>query len=513
MDGGDGLEYGVHRLDALVPMGATGAGSGLFVCFARQHAEADGDTGFDRQPHQVLGHGVVDVSVMGRFAAYDAAKSDDGVRSPRSTIHAAVAAEHGKFEGTGGGDVDDRGWITACVDKCLLGTVTQDIGDVRVVSTGDDGDGEIACVRSDFIVWMWLHGRRSGSLMVQGRPRVLQWPGLRWDRTMRDMLGRLLTTLQLTRMSIAFGAVNDLWFTIVLVWMLSTWTPASGPTIWWSDPTMLQGVLVLAAGLVTAVGLFGCGAALNDVLDARHDAAFSPDRPIPAGLIRPGQAVVIAVTALMIAVVAAAVLGPWSVWLTLFTASLVLFYNAAARFVPAVGIVTLGIIHAVHMLIPYPELPILLPVWWSMSHAMVIAVGIHVLESKRPRLTGRAMLGIVIGWLFWSGMLLLLAFDRGIGIWPESLPLINLLWPAAALVIFVLFARWKLASALDWSSGAEKLKRYGSMWHAVYAAAWLLALGMPWPAACFGVLAVTGLVVMTVLRELLGLSGRPVQYR
>ena len=123
------------------------------------------------------------------------------------------------------------------------------------------------------------------------------------------------------------------------------------------------------------------------------------------------------------------------------------------------------------------------------------------------------MLGIVIGWLFWSGMLLLLAFDRGIGIWPESLPLINLLWPAAALVIFVLFARWKLASALDWSSGAEKLKRYGSMWHAVYAAAWLLALGMPWPAACFGVLAVTGLVVMTVLRELLGLSGRPVQYR
>jgi hypothetical protein len=330
---------------------------------------------------------------------------------------------------------------------------------------------------------------------------------------MRDMLGRLVTTLQLTRVSITFGAVSDLWFTIVLVWTFTEWTSMPTMSIWWTQPTMLQGAIVLAAAVVTAVGLFGCGAALNDVLDARHDAAFSPQRPIPAGLIRPGQAVVVAVTALMVAVLAAAVLGPWSVWLTLFTASLVLFYNAAARFVPAVGIVTIGIIHAVHMLIPYAELPILLPVWWSMSHAMVLAIGVHVLEMKRPRLTSRAVLGIVLGWVFWSVLLLLLALERGVGVWPESLPAIGLLWPVGSMVIFVLFARWKIATAPDWVAGAEKLKRYGAMWHAVYAAAWFLALGLPVPAACFGVLAVTGLVVMTVWRELLGLSGRPVQYR
>ena len=49
---------------------------------------------------------------------------------------------------------------------------------------------------------------------------------------MRDMLGRLVTTLQLTRVSIAFGAVSDLWFTIVLVWTLTEWTPTM--SIWWS---------------------------------------------------------------------------------------------------------------------------------------------------------------------------------------------------------------------------------------------------------------------------------------
>ena len=62
-------------------------------------------------------------------------------------------------------------------------------------------------------------------------------------------------------------------------------------------------------------------------------------------------------------------------------------------------------------------------------------------------------------------------------------------------------------------SGAEKLKRYGAMWHALYGAAWFLALGLYVQAACFGVLACTGIIVMTILREVLGLSGRPLGYR
>ena len=60
---------------------------------------------------------------------------------------------------------------------------------------------------------------------------------------------------------------------------------------------------------------------------------------------------------------------------------------------------------------------------------------------------------------------------------------------------------------------AEKLRRYGAMWQAVYAAAWLLAAGMPVEAAGMAVLAVVGLVVMTVLKEVNGLSGRPIGWR
>ena len=158
-------------------------------------------------------------------------------------------------------------------------------------------------------------------------------------------------------------------------------------------------------------------------------------------------------------------------------------------------------------------LPILLPVWWSMTHAMMVAASVHVLEEKRPVLTRQAWLGIAMGWIFWSVMLFLLVSGRGLDIWPESLPWWGPIWPAMAMLLFVVFARWKIMTAESLRSGAEKLKRYGAMWQALYAATWFLAIGLYTQAACFGVLACTGIIVMTILREVQGLSGRPLGYR
>ncbi len=336
---------------------------------------------------------------------------------------------------------------------------------------------------------------------------------------MNSMLGRLLTTLQLTRMSIAFGAVSDLWFAVVLAWSIHAVPQLHGATPWWSGDSMGGLGLALGAGMVTALGLFGCGAAFNDVLDARHDAAFRPGRPIPAGRIRPTQAIVIAMVALVCAIIGASILGGgseggmWSIWLTLLTACLLLFYNSAARFVPAVGIVTIGLIHALPMLIPTWTLPILLPVWWSMTHAMMVGASVHVLEQKRPVLSRQAWIGIVLGWFFWSAMLFILVIGQGRELWPAHLPWWGPAWPALAMFIFVIFARWKIMTAKTMRSGAEKLKRYGAMWQALYAAAWFLAMGLHVQAACFGVLACTGIIVMTILREVLGLSGRPLGYK
>ena len=330
---------------------------------------------------------------------------------------------------------------------------------------------------------------------------------------MRPIFERVMTTLQLTRISVAFGAVSDLWFMIVLLWMLQK-DSFDGVIVEWSGTTGLAWLpLALAAGLVIALGLFAYGASLNDVLDVRRDAAFRSQRPIPTGRIASGQAVVVTGCALLTAMVGAMGLGTWPVWMTMLVALMLLFYNAAGRYLPAVGIVTIGLVHAAHMLIPDPGFPILLPIWLSMTHAMVVALGIWVLEDKRPRITVPVLLGIAAGWVCWSGVAGWMSWSRMGGLWPDHLPGWGLAWPAAAGIGGVFLLRRKQRSAVNGRVGAEKLRRYGALWHCIYAAAWFAALQMPLPALGFAALSVLGFIVMTVLREVVGLSGRPLGFR
>lgn len=318
------------------------------------------------------------------------------------------------------------------------------------------------------------------------------------------MILRIVTAIQLTRLTIAFGAVSDIWFIILL-------TRANDDYVM-VDVNRMSLVQALVAGAVVAVGLFAYGAALNDVLDVRHDTTFSPDRPIPAGRIRLGQAIVLTVGSLIVALLGGAVLGQSAVWITLLTASGLLFYNATGKFIPAVGIVTIGLVHAAHMFIPNPELEFTLPVWLVMTHSMVIAALVHTLEDKRPRLRRQTIVAIAIGWLFWSAVILAASAVWGPGLWPEDVPVAGVITPVIAVVAFVWVAWWK-TRRIGGRSAAEKLKRYGAMWQALYGAAWLLALGLRPEAMAIGIFAVVGFVTMTVIKEVTGLSGRPLAFR
>ena len=73
-------------------------------------------------------------------------------------------------------------------------------------------------------------------------------------------------------------------------------------------------------------------------------------------------------------------------------------------------------------------------------------------------------------------------------------------------------ARWKTRGVVG-RVAAEKLKRYGAMWQSLYGAAWLLALGMRREAVWIGLFAVLGFTSMTLIKEVTGLTGRPIQYR
>ena len=90
------------------------------------------------------------------------------------------------------------------------------------------------------------------------------------------LITRLLTAFQLTRVTLVFGAIGDLWFTI-----LYTRSDARYDYLPVFDEIPLAAAL--AAGVFVSAGLFAFATSLNDLLDLRHDSAFSPQRPLPAG--------------------------------------------------------------------------------------------------------------------------------------------------------------------------------------------------------------------------------------
>jgi 4-hydroxybenzoate polyprenyltransferase len=322
---------------------------------------------------------------------------------------------------------------------------------------------------------------------------------------MRRLLLRIITAIQLTRLTIAFGAISDIWFVILL-------TQANDDYFGVAQVHSMPLVPALFAGAVVAVGLFAYGASLNDVLDVRHDTTFSPERPIPAGRIRLGQAVVLTVGSLIIAVLAGASMGTWSVCITLFTAAGLLFYSATGKFIPSIGVLTVGLVHAAHMFIPNHELSFTLPVWLVMTHTMAIALSVHVLEDKRPRFDRRAIVATVVGWVFWSTLLLGAGTWSGSGIWPEEASPFGIIYPVVAVLGFIVMAWWKVHRS-DGRGAAEKLKRYGAMWQSLYGAAWLMALGLQTQALGIGLFAIAGFAAMTIIKEFTGYSDRPLTYR
>ena len=148
-----------------------------------------------------------------------------------------------------------------------------------------------------------------------------------------------------------------------------------------------------------------------------------------------------------------------------------------------------------------------------MTHAMAIATIVHLCEEKRPTFDNRAIVATIVGWLFWS--LLLLGYGE-LGaeqhLWPPTISLWNLVYPIATVAAFIAVATWKMRRVTG-RAAAEKLKRYGAMWQSLYGAAWLFALGLRTEALWIGLFALGGFGAMTLIKEVTGLTGRPLSYR
>jgi hypothetical protein len=332
---------------------------------------------------------------------------------------------------------------------------------------------------------------------------------------MRRLLLRLAPVMHLTRVSSAFAAVANVW--LVILWTRGL-ANERGTVALREEPLWL----LLTGGTVAALGLFAFGASLNDILDLRRDRALRPDRPLPSGRINLDLAVPLVAGTLIAATLGATVFGTAAVVLTLAVAAAVLAFNALGKFIPAIGMVLLGLIYAGHMALPNVRLVFVWPVWLVMTHALVLAGLTHTLARKVPPLSRRAIATAVVGWLFWSGVIFAIGWHNSTWsaegrmpgtIWPDWARPMSAVIPGLLAAGFVVLVWRKVSLVGRGPRAAEKIGRYGALWLALYACGWLLGQGLYEGAAIMGGLTVAGFLGMTVLREVYHAMEQPTGYR
>ncbi len=329
----------------------------------------------------------------------------------------------------------------------------------------------------------------------------------RYHRDVPSLLNQVIPALRLTRVATALAAVSNAWFVIL-------WTRAApeeiGPAAQAETPLWA----LLAIGAVVAVGIFAYGAALNDLLDVRRDRALHPERPLPSGQISLEAAIGIIAGMLLVATLASTVLGLGAVVLSLLTCSAILFFNGVAKHVPSVGVVSVSLIYGAHMIIPNVRLEFVWPVWLVMSHSLLIAIVVHVVGGRRPRLSRRALISAIAGWVFWSGVLLFVGWRRSGALWPDWVSPVAALGPAAGAIAFIVY----LLMTTTRGTGARprtaaRVGRTGSCWLAIYNCGWLVGQGYSREALLLGSFAAVGWIAIESTHALIDRTIEPLEYR
>lgn len=327
---------------------------------------------------------------------------------------------------------------------------------------------------------------------------------------MREQIRHAASVLELTRVTGAFSAVANVWF--VVLWTRSfDGRGESGPAEALRDPAWIP----LAGAALTALGLYAFGATLNDVVDAKRDRTLRPSRPLASERLSIELALGLTVGTLLAAVLGSMLLGMHATVMTVVVAVAITGYNVLGRFVPAIGAPLLSVAYAGHMLVPNVDLAFTWPVLLVLSHALVIGLVSHVVEHRVPRLSLRAVVFAVIGWAGCAALLVWRGPAGGMGgaLWPEWVPWGALVWVGAAAAGLALVCGRRIARLGRGPRAAAKVQRYGTLWPAIYACAWMVGSGRlsdAWPLLA---LTAAGIAGMTILREAYALIEEPIEFR
>jgi hypothetical protein len=161
-----------------------------------------------------------------------------------------------------------------------------------------------------------------------------------------------------------------------------------------------------------------------------------------------------------------------SMLLVVWTALLILFYDLAAKYLVALGLLSLGLIRFFHAVIPAPQLPLVWHPLLLLNHVTVVSLVAYRWEEKRPPLTpihwaavpgGLAVIdALLIGLLAWRR-------TRGSDSIVHALRISPMLiYPALAAAGFIVLAIAIARTSGNWRAAGQRLMLYGLLWLIVY---------------------------------------------
>ena len=316
----------------------------------------------------------------------------------------------------------------------------------------------------------------------------------------------LINPVRLSRISVVYAAFTHACFMIVAT--------RSDEIYLESEIYGISSGFLLVLAILLALSFATLASVLNDLLDSRLDSEARHSGVFSSGPISQNQAVVLAVGSILMGILASVSFGTYSVYYALATAVLILFYDATARYVPALGACTLSIIAVIFMLIVNPNYLFVLPIYWMSCHVLLVSLAMSIINEKRPRISFKSQLVVFIYMLV---LVFVLYFHGGSSLecfWPSGAPVWKIFLPIFASISFYFIARWKVLTASNGLSAAEKVRRYSALWQSVYISCWFLILGLNIAALCALVSTVIAYFFLVILREFIGLQPeRPLDFQ
>lgn len=158
---------------------------------------------------------------------------------------------------------------------------------------------------------------------------------------------KLLAYLRLTRPANIITAIADIWAGFAIA-------GAAGLLLAGQTEEYLVPFLWLT---LATIGLYGGGVAFNDVFDAKLDKVERPERPIPSGQVSLGRAILLALSLLLLGVIAAFRVSLWSGELAIFVASFAVLYDAWGKHQKIFGPINMGLCRSGNLLLGMSVIP------------------------------------------------------------------------------------------------------------------------------------------------------------